>query len=138
MEDRRRPRKTFLQAHSFEVAIAFAALLTSLQFIFDPSVRAETTIGSLGTTSSWMWAVLYLFGAVGILWGMLGMSDRIEIAGLSCFTAACLVNAFGLWQIRGDRAVYIAITFLALAIGGWFRIVLLLKLKRILAESKSG
>lgn len=137
-EDRRRPRRSFLIAHAYEACFAAAGLLTSLQFIFDAETRDLTAVGSIGSTFAWCWTVLFLIGSVGILVGLFWPSDRVELAGLSCFAPACLVQAASVIEVRGVRGVYVALIFVAFFCGTAARIYLLLKLRRIITTSSQS
>lgn len=118
-------------AHGFEVAFAIAGFCTALQFILDQEVRAQTAVGALGALFAWSWTILFLIGSTGILVGMYRLEDRIELAGLSCFSAAALVNAASIIQVRGLQGVYVALVFLAFVGGSLTRIHLLLALRRL-------
>lgn len=137
-DDRRSPRKSFLIAHGFEVCFAIAGLVTALQFIIEPEVRAAVAIGDLGTFFAWFWTALYLIGSVGILVGLTRVDDRVELAGLTNFAVAAFVNAVVLLQTRGTHGVYVSVIFAAFAGGSVARIYLLLALRRLTAQIKAG
>lgn len=129
------PRRARLEAtlsSAFELSIAFAGVLAALQFLFYPEVRALTAGGTINTTFSWTWTMLYLLGSTGILIGLLKLDDRIEIAGLILFAVAVLVNGTTILQVRGWQSggAYAALQYLALAVASIVRIRNLLKLRQ--------
>jgi hypothetical protein len=125
-------------AHGFELFVAVAALLTALQFITDPTARMQAAVGSIGETFAWGWTILYMLGSLGVIGGLLRPDDRWELAGLMSFSAAALVNAASLFQVRGASGGYVALTFLAFVFGAATRIHLLLTLRRITSTSSKN
>lgn len=113
---RRRPRTRYLVAHAFEGAVGFAAVLGGVVYFIDPHSLLEASIGrGLGGLIG-VWSVLYFLGGVGILWGLVRPSLRIELVGLCLYMPAVLTNGVAVTLIAGAKGVPYAATFVAVAV----------------------
>lgn len=128
--ERRNTRRSMFRSHGFEIAFAVTSVMIAVQFIADPDVRQQTAVGALGSSLAWEWTFFYLFGGLGMLYGLFRPDDRWEIIGLIFFSSASIVNAASLFQVRGTRAAYVALIFVAFIAGSISRILLLVRLRQ--------
>jgi hypothetical protein len=128
--ERRSWYRAVITANSFELAICALALIGGITFITDPSARAQASVGQFGLTIAWLWNVLYLTGAISMILGLVRPLPRLELAGLSMFAAAYLMNALSVQLNSGSRATIVFLTYAAIAGGCAGRAYVVVKLYR--------
>lgn len=136
------PRRARLEAtlsNSFELWLAFAGVLSALNFALTPASRAMTTVGGINPTFAWTWTILYAVGSIGILIGLIKLDDRIEVAGLILFAVATMVNATTIIQVRGfdSGSTYVALQFGGLFVASTVRIRNIFKLRKQMHPSRA-
>lgn len=126
-----------LYANAFEAAIAFAAMVTALVFVFNPHDPQAAVARQLGGWA-WLWNILYGVGGFGVLvglvvhgrnvsvWGKRVAGDgRVELAGMICLTTALLVNFISISRVTLNAPS--TATFAALVIAFCARIRVIMK-----------
>ena len=135
----RRARLEVTLSNTFELWLAFAGVLSAIGFILNPEIRGLTAAGSVDHTFAWTWTLLYAAGSVGVVWGLVKLDDRIEIAGLILFVVATLVNGIAILQVRGlgSAGAYVALQYLGLSAASVVRIRNLLQLRKKMNPPKA-
>lgn len=115
MIKRSRRRLSVLLLTPFEAALAFAAALAGVVGLADPSGLSNSALGQTARELLPVWEALYFTGGALILVALLMRSLRLEVAGLSLFIAAVLLQAAAILDFAGVQGVTSAATFIALA-----------------------
>jgi hypothetical protein len=113
--DRRSLRRAFLLGNSFEFLLAFAAVLTAIGFLTDPASVRASAVADAGGWIVIVWALLYGAGGVFIFVGLWRPFPSVELAGLSMFGSATLIDSVALFAERGGAGYRVALTYLAVA-----------------------
>lgn len=87
-------RLRYLEANIWELFIGFLVAVTALNYFLSPPP------GGVQSPEAY-WEILYGVGAAMIFLGLLTISLRIEVAGLSLFAGGATVNALRDVQLSG-------------------------------------
>src|SRR5882672_7421701 len=111
-------RLTSGSTQSFELFFGVIAIISAFYFFFHPESVDQTALGRALHGWAWAWYIQYLIGGIGIVWGLLAPSARVEALGLSLFAATALIEALVIgyvsWSILGSISVLAMSVYLAL------------------------
>ena len=107
-------RRTYLLANVFELFVAVLAALASLTFFLDPSQLADSAVGRALPPFDYAWNVGYGLGALLVAAGLWKIDGYLEVAGLSLFTAAVLINGIAIIAVGGSvGTIFVYVAFAA-------------------------
>jgi hypothetical protein len=85
-----------LTGHVFEVAVAVSWALVGLSYLPSPSDTADhSPVGRNLGTFSVVWSVLFIVGAIGVVWGVSRLQKRWRVAGLVLLATGLLMEGIG-------------------------------------------
>lgn len=128
--ERRVFTRGYLLGNAFELWIALAAILTALTYFYDPAALTDSSVGRVAHPIAFTWNTGYLTAGVLITTGLWRPSPRLELAGLSLFSSAVLINAVAIVAVRGSAAIGVVFTYVGLAAASAMRAYLVMKLNR--------
>lgn len=108
---RREIRRAYVEAHGFELLFGILAALSALSGLLDPSSLAKSAVGEALHPFDLAWNAAYLVGALGIIFGLLRPSPRVEAAALIVLSGAVLANAVAVVALRGVSGATSVATF---------------------------
>ena len=115
--------------HPFEAGIAFAATVSAVVGMLDPTSVNGSVLGRTARELLPVWQVLYALAGVLILFGLL-RSLRTEAAGLCLLVAAVLIQVVSLIHLTGTTGLVSAATYGAIATAAVIRIRVLVWLQK--------
>lgn len=118
-------RIQYLRAHSYEVAIAVAAIVTAMVFFIQPDALQDSVLGVEGGVMAYVWAGTYFAGGVGVTSAVLFAPHpgawRLEVAGLMLLASAGVVYALVVCTARGLPGLPSTTIYLAITVGSLVR-----------------
>lgn len=103
-------RRSYLHENRFEAGFGGLALLSAIQFYLDPTSFQRTAVGmALHGPLDDIWSLMYGFGGLAIIVGIVTRYIAIEAAGLWLLGSATVVNMYGICLVRGG-AVFTVLT----------------------------
>jgi len=83
--------RAYLTQNIFAFWLGFAAVFSAVIFFGFPSIAQGAAVGALEREVEYGWITLYGLGGGLTVAGILMLSARLELAGMSAFTAALLI-----------------------------------------------
>lgn len=133
----RAERVRYVLRSPFEAALAVVGVLGGIAYLISPAVFAQASVGiSLGSLLP-VWTAMFAIGSLAVLVGLVALNPRLELAGLSLFSAALLVEAVAIFDVHSLLGVVSELEFLALAlapVGRAYTILLIIRAAEKLQE----
>lgn len=106
-------RRAYAYANVFELLIAFFSLLAAVSFALNPAERRATAVGQTLAPYDWLWNIGYGLAGLLIVWGVLRIRPRIEVAGLALLAGFVGINATAVIAVGGLRGWYTLGTYVS-------------------------
>jgi hypothetical protein len=119
------PRGAYLAAHAFELFTASLAIFAAAAFFAQPDQLARSAVGQAVHPFDYAWNVSYGLGGILVTVGILRRAEWLEVAGLSFFAGAVLVNGVAIFLERGLTGLASAPPLIGFAIASVSRIAYL-------------
>lgn len=130
-------RFDYVKQNIFAFWLGIAAILGSLVYFAIPEALDKSSIGRGSAHGlDYGWNALYLAAGIFTLLGISIVSPRLELAGMSLFAAALLVNAVTIFAYRGWAGVPQGAILLSLAVACVLRATVLVTAYRIDREMR--
>jgi hypothetical protein len=115
--------RLFLYANAWALSLGLLAVITSISYFIDPdTLLKNNALGESLRNWAYAWNVLYFFGGMGMVVGLVKRSRPIDMAGLIFMAGALIINAFAILAIRGGAAAASAPALIALALAALARV----------------
>lgn len=130
VNERRIFTRGYLLGNAFELWIALAAILTAITYFYDPGALDDSSIAQVAHPVAFAWNIGYLVAGAAVTVGLWRPSPRLELAGLSLFSSAVIMNAIAIGAVRGSAGAGTIFTYVGLAAASGMRAYLVMKLNR--------
>lgn len=115
--------RLFLYANAWAFSLGLLAVVTSISYFLDPDTLLENNaLGESLRSWAYAWNVLYFFGGLGMVVGLVKRHRPTDMAGLIFMAGALLINAFAILAIRGGAAAASAPALIALTLAALARV----------------
>lgn len=120
--DPARVRRIYLEAHAFELLLAVLGVLAAINLLVDPRALSESPIGRTLYPFDVLWTIAYALSGMGIVYGLVSPSPRVETLALHIFSAGLVGNLVAVLAVRGSAGAASAATYLAVIFAFFIRI----------------
>jgi hypothetical protein len=111
--------------HIFELWVGLAGILSGVVFFYSPAAIDHNAVAvSLSYTAAAIWSIGYFAAGLGVWWGLLRPSPRIEVVALWLLGTATSINGITILAVFGLRGAATALTLLTLTAASWLRALL--------------
>jgi hypothetical protein len=130
-------RRTNAELNVFELWIAIAAIVGSLFYFIDPDALLSASVSKeIGSQAlAFLWNAGYLASGLGLLYGLLKPSPRIELVGLWLVAATTAINGVAILTAFGNKGAATTVTYFTLSIASLVRARVLYRTARDLADA---
>lgn len=111
--------------HVFELWVGLAGIISGVIFFYSPAAIDHNALAvTMGYTAAATWSISYFGAGLGVWWGLLKPSPRIEAAALWLLGAATAINGIAILSVFALRGAATAVTLLTLTAASWLRAML--------------
>lgn len=125
--DRRSLRRTYALANIFELLIGVLAVIAGLTLIVQPGALEGSSLGKFAGELVWAWNMTYLVGGILVVGGILGLSIRLEVAGLALLGTASTTYGIALIVTFGSQATLSIASSVAVVAACAMRVITVLR-----------
>jgi hypothetical protein len=120
-----------LRPYAFELATAFAWLLTGVTSLAEPSSLVHSSVGRDVTPFAEIWSIMYVASAAAIVTGIVRSYPALRVAGLVLLAAGlCMQTVAAISFDFAPRAVVPVVYVLAAITRAWMLTVMIRRVAR--------
>lgn len=129
--------KAYALANVFALWLGAALIVGGIVFLAIPKIRNGSSVTQTVGWLDWAWSMSYLVAGVFVVWGILSISLRLEVAGKTLLATTIAIQATATLHYRGSIAVPGALISYGLAAACLIRVYVLVHARNVaLAERR--